>query len=96
MRGRDRQATGGHMALEASWGLKGSFESFNPVPWIIAMRAAAEAVTDESGLVALLELADRLRPWLDAHKRAIGGEQDFTLIGSQSLVGEDGCLNVGA
>ena len=71
--------------------------AFDSGPWIIAVKAAAAAMTDETGLFALVALCDRLRPWLgiDADEGAVCREQDLSLVWTQEVIAEDGGLSIG-
>lgn len=71
--------------------------SFDPTLWIIAVKAAAAAMTDESGLRALVRLTKDLEPWLelDTNQSPVSGQQDFTLIRGEHIVHEDCSLDIG-
>ena len=71
--------------------------SFDPTLWIIAVKAASAAMTDESGLRALVRLTKDLEPWLglDADQSPVCGQQDFTLIRGEHIVHEDRSLDIG-
>jgi len=51
------------------------------------------ADTSEKMLV-VVTMCDHLRPWLEADQRAISGEQELPLIGSEQVVGEERSLDV--
>lgn len=62
--------------------------------WQSALSVAIAMADTSEKMLVVVTMAEHLRPWLEADQRAIGGEQELPLVGSEPVVGEQRSLDV--
>ena len=69
-------------------------KGFDVLRWRSALSVAIAMADTSEKMLVVVTMCEHLRPWLEADQRAISGEQELPLVGSEPVVGEERSLNV--